>query len=167
MRLSLKLTTLIYNKEVSVVRLLISAITSPFGALSADPSGNAMPPSGTKTFCACFAARTNQVFEIVPYRGHWPTPYGADHTIWSCDPRSPFGARVPYSACFASLTIQIHCKACLLRCAIQAKFFERLDSLRSHTSPSCKANAYSHSAMGVPLDRGYKPELWQSLTSAI
>ena len=152
MRLSLKLTTLIYNKEVSVVRLLISAITSPFGALSADPSGNAMPPSGTKTFCACFAARTNQVFEIVPYRGHWPTPYGADHTIWSCDPRSPFGARVPYSACFASLTSQ---------------FFERLDSLRSHTSPSCKANAYSHSAMGVPLDRGYKPELWQSLTSAI
>lgn len=103
MRLSLKLTTLIYNKEVSVVRLLISAITSPFGALSADPSGNAMPPSGTKTFCACFAARTNQVFEIVPYRGHWPTPIGADHTIWFCDPRFPYGVRVPYGACCAAL----------------------------------------------------------------
>lgn len=98
MRLSLKLTTLIYNKGVPIVRLLISAITPPFGAQSADPSGNAMPPSGTKTFCACFAARTNQVFEIVPFGGHWPTPCGADHTIWSCDPRSPSGARVPYSS---------------------------------------------------------------------
>lgn len=77
---------------------LASAINSPFGAQSADPSGNAMPPSGTKTFCACFAARTNQVFEIVPFGGHWPTPIGADHTIWSCDPRSPSGARVPYSS---------------------------------------------------------------------
>lgn len=154
-----------------VIGALISAMTSPFGALSADPSGNAMPPSGTKTFCACslaLAARTNQVFEVVPFGGHWPTPCGADYTIWSCDPRFPFGARVPYSACFASLTSQFFVlKACLLRCAIQAKSFERLGLLRAHTSRSLKGFAYGRSAIGVPLDRGYKPELWQLLTSAI
>lgn len=76
---------------------LASAINSPFGAQSADPFGQCQVPFGTKTFCACFAARTNQVFETVPFGGHWPTPIGADHTIWSCDPRSPFGVRVPYS----------------------------------------------------------------------
>ncbi len=43
-----------------IVMLFISAI-SPFGAQSADPSGNAMPPSGTDLALAMLRAQTRSL----------------------------------------------------------------------------------------------------------
>ena len=147
------------------------AFVSPFGVQSADPSGNAMPPSGTDLARARWHSLRAQTRSLMSPSGDIGRPVGAGRVCFGSSPAVPPSG----DECHMAL-------ACSLRCARQTQIIERQSSLAladkpslskglltgvRWTSKSCEANPAGDSLWGTTLGRVDNPELWHSLTSAI